>query len=126
MTEPIRSGAPAPEPTVVDLEPITITASPASGPPAAPLPIGELAAECLSEFAGIAAAGVTGLTNPLAGIVVGFKAGLDLGECAADAVQHHAEQASIRHAIETCVAEGGTPIGLLPGELTCAVPAEAP
>jgi hypothetical protein len=124
MTDPIRSSGPAPEHNVIELEPITISASPGSGAPAVPMPIGEIAADCLSKLAGVAAAGVTASAMPLVGALVGLKAGLELGECAREVTDRVEQEAAIRHALEQCAAEGGTPLGLLPGELTCGIPVE--
>jgi hypothetical protein len=128
MPDPVQSTGPAPasepEPTVIELEPITISASPSSGPPAVPLPVGDIAVECLSKLIGVAGAVAGAASNPVLGGALAFKSALELGQCAAETTNRIEEEASIRHALETCAAAGGTPIGLLPGQLTCAVPKE--
>lgn len=126
MTEPVCTPPQSHEPRAIDIEPVVIKASPSQGAPAAPLPVGELAAECLSKLDGVAIAVLAASPNPLLGALVGLKAGLELGQCARETIVRAQEQADIRRAIDQCVNEGGTPIGLLPGQVTCAVPVREP
>jgi hypothetical protein len=126
MTQPVSSASPPTEPHVIDIEPVVISAVPTTSAPAEPLPIGDIAAECLAKLDGVAIAVLAASANPVLGGLVGLKAGLELGQCARDVKNEAQERADIRHAIDLCVSAGGTPIGVLPGQVTCAIPAEEP
>ncbi|HEY3499332.1 MAG TPA: hypothetical protein VGK73_31805 [Polyangiaceae bacterium] len=125
MTEPIRPPGQA-APATVELEPITITGSASTGASSVPVPIGDIARQCLSKLDGAVLAIAAAPANPVIAVLGAFKAGLELGECAAETVHRTQEEAFVREAIATCAAEGGTPVGYVPGELICAVPEGAP
>ncbi len=122
MPDPI---SPASSPAhTIDLEPVVVTATPSKPASATPLPIWEIATECAGPAATTAFLVFIrgGAANPplVAALATGIAAG-SLGACVAESINRHEEQASIRRAIDRCVAEGGTPLGEVDHTLTCQV-----
>lgn len=134
MTDPIRPAGPTSEPHVIELDPVIITAgadpielkSIPVYPMSVPVPLGELATHCLSKLDGVAVAVLAGAADPPLGALMALKSGLEIGECARETVDRVEREAGVRRAIAQCAAEGGTPLGMLPDSLTCAVPVESP
>jgi hypothetical protein len=122
VTDPVCSAAP-PDPAVVELEPILISARPTAGA-SMPVPVGEIATRCMSKLDAVAIAALGAPASPLLAGLVAFKAGLELGECIATTLHEVAEDASVRRALEQCADAGGHPESLIAGTLTCEVPVE--
>jgi hypothetical protein len=123
MTEPLRPAAPSPAPASIELEPVLISARPAASS-SVPIPVAEVALECLAKLDGAVLALAARPVHPAIGGLVALKAGLELGQCVAESIGKIREEASVRQALERCAEQGGTPLGLVDGTLTCGVPAE--
>lgn len=120
MPRPISSQSPAPP--VIDLEPVLITGHASKPAAPAPVPVKEVARECVAEGVGIAAALLSkGSTNLLAVAAAAGGAGIAFGACVTKTTHQLETDASIRRAIERCVDAGGAPGGAVDGTLHCFV-----
>jgi hypothetical protein len=120
MPDPIAPSTSTPH--TIDLEPVVVMASPTSTASSASLPVGEVAFEC-SEKVNAAALPLI-LSTPgstLAGVLGGLRVGYDLGACLAKSKTEHERELSQQQAEATCVANGGTPVGVLGDTLSCVV-----
>ena len=123
MPDPITPASPAAH--TIDLEPDVIKGTLAKPPPAVPLPIGDIALNCFSEASTVAVLMLSrsggAPTPPVAAALAAGTAALSLTVCVAKSIHAAEEKASIRQALDRCVADGGTPLGVVDGTLTCGV-----
>ena len=122
MPEPI--GPRSPEPPTIDLEPVAITGRLRTDPPAE-IDLGKVALGCVEKISASAVVLVAATsTSPIAGILGALQSGFDLGLCIGKADYDARDRASIHRALTECAEEGGTALGMLGDEVSCAV--EAP
>jgi len=122
MPDPISNSVPPTTPHI-DLEPVVVTAKAHSAPELTAADMSDLALKCSAKMDGVALVAVGAASASIPVIALGgVKAGMELGQCLAEEINDREAGASIQRAIEECHENGGVPIGLLPGELTCAVP----
>jgi hypothetical protein len=120
MPKPIGSEAPAAH--TIDLEPVLITASPTKPSAGTPVPVADIALQCADEGAAVAVALLSRTQiAPATLLLAAGGASAALAGCVVQTVQHAETAASIRRALDRCVDAGGTPAGVLDGELTCLV-----
>ena len=84
---------------------------------------GDIALTCLGEMGGLAL-GTVGATalHPMLGTLAAFKAGYDVGKCVALERNAALQAESDARGIAQCEADGGVPVSISAGVVTCLVP----
>jgi hypothetical protein len=115
VPEPIQSvsTAPIPAPREETLE--RAPPRPSVSVVIATPPLSELALGCVGKVDGVILPFVALAPNPLVALLVGIKAGNELREC----IDQRAREASLRAGIKECLANGGTPVGIVENVVTC-------
>jgi hypothetical protein len=78
-------------------------------------PLSELALGCLGQVDAVILPFAALSPNPFVAALVGIKAGSELREC----IDQRTAEASLRAGIEECLANGGTPLGVIENVVTC-------
>lgn len=120
MPDPVTGTSPAIQ--TIDLQPVVITGSATKPGATVPVPIAEVARECVDEASAVAVAVLSrAVTTPTLAVLATGAASLTFGACAAKSIEDKKMEASIRRAIDRCVDGGGMPAGAFDGTLTCIV-----
>jgi hypothetical protein len=121
MPDPVAPAAPAiPN---IDLEPVLITASPSKPAATPPLPVGQVALECLDEgiAAAVAVLSKDAFPHPAVAALAAAGSGFAFASCVANAAARNEEAASIHRAVTQCIESGGAPTGVVEHTLDCVV-----
>ena len=83
-------------------------------------PYVEIAKRCAPDIiAGTVSIGGATAAHPVLGTLTAIKTGLEIAHCVADTVYDAELEANQERAIEACVANGGTPVGIVDNMVTC-------